>query len=84
MLKLENSEVLEHRRVLDLQQGILFRTWRQRLPAGVEASFRSARFASMADRALTALQAEGRCSDGQALILGSDVVTEATIPPVGA
>ena len=80
VLKLENSEVLEHRRVLDLQQGILFRTWRQRLPAGVEASFRSARFASMADRALTALQAEGRCSDGQALILGSDV----PLPPTGA
>jgi trehalose/maltose hydrolase-like predicted phosphorylase len=55
---LAEGETLEHRRVLDLRQGILFRRWRQRLPSGEEWSFRSARFASLADRELLALEAE--------------------------
>jgi kojibiose phosphorylase len=79
VLKLEFAQFLEHRRVLDLQQGILFRNWRLRLPTGVEISFRSARFASMADRALTALQAEGLCSDGGFLVLGDDIPLPSTV-----
>ena len=57
-LDLDRGAVLEHRRLLDLRQGILFRFWRQRLPSGVEATFRSARFASLAERELLALEAE--------------------------
>lgn len=60
---LDTGEVIEHRRVLDLRQGILFREWRQRLPSGHEWHFRSARFASLADRQILALVAEVR-SDG--------------------
>ncbi len=57
-LGLERGDILEHRRILDLRQGVLFRIWRQRLPSGEEVTFRSARFASLADRALLALRAE--------------------------
>jgi trehalose/maltose hydrolase-like predicted phosphorylase len=57
---LDRGETLEHRRILDLRQGILFRDWRQRLPSGAEVRLRSARFASLADRELLALEAEGR------------------------
>mgnify|MGYP000545353144 CR=1 FL=1 len=55
---LDRGTVLEHRRVLDLRQGILFRFWRQRLPSGIEVSFASARFASLAERELLVLEAE--------------------------
>lgn len=71
------GEVLEHRRVLDLRRGILFRTWRQRLPSGQEITFRSARFASQADRALAALTAEGTC-DGHPLSLIAEVALPST------
>ena len=55
---LHAGELVEHCRVLDLRQGILFRTWRQRLPSGTEVTFRSARFASLADRGILAMEAE--------------------------
>jgi kojibiose phosphorylase len=70
---LETGEILEHRRVLDFRQAILFRFWRQRLPSGQEVSFRSARFASLADRELLLLEAEGRCN-GAPLSLGADIL----------
>jgi trehalose/maltose hydrolase-like predicted phosphorylase len=58
VVDLDRGTVLEHRRILDLRQGILFRIWRQRLPSGIEVDFRSARFASLAQRELLALEAE--------------------------
>jgi kojibiose phosphorylase len=72
-LSLDLGEILEHRRVLDFRQGILFRTWRQRLPSGVETRFRSARFASISDRAVAALEAEGRSSDGFPITLVGEI-----------
>jgi trehalose/maltose hydrolase-like predicted phosphorylase len=65
-LELDHGTVLDHRRVLDLRQGILFRFWRHRLPSGVEASFRSARFASLSERELLALEAELRAEGDRA------------------
>lgn len=49
-LKLEHGEILEHRRVLDLKQGIFFREWRHRDPAGRVTHLRAMRLASLADR----------------------------------
>jgi len=57
-LELARGIAIRHRRVLDLRQGILFRSSSQRLPSGIEVSFRSARFASLAERELLALEAE--------------------------
>jgi trehalose/maltose hydrolase-like predicted phosphorylase len=57
-LVLERGDVLELRRVLDLRRGMLFRTWNHRLPSGARVSFRSARFASLAERAILVLMAE--------------------------
>ena len=51
-LRLEDGETLEHRRVLDLRQGILWRDWRQRDPAGRVSFVRGFRLASLADRHL--------------------------------
>ena len=55
---LGSGVIVEHRRILDLRQGIVFRAWRQRLVSGTEFAFRSARFASLADRDVLALVAE--------------------------
>ena len=78
IVRLEAGELLEHRRVLDLRQGILFRFWRQRLPSGTEVTFRSARFASLADRALLAMEADGHCSNGLPLTLANDIPLPST------
>lgn len=71
-LRPELGETLEHRRVLDLHQGMLFRTWRQRLPSGAELVFRSWRLASLADRDLLVLEAEAHL-DGQAVQLAHEI-----------
>jgi kojibiose phosphorylase len=63
---MEPGQIVEQHRVLDLRQGILFRTWRQRLADGREWDFRSARFASLADRAVLAMQAAAEV-DGQSV-----------------
>jgi kojibiose phosphorylase len=49
-LNLEQQGTLEHRRVLDLRQGILWREWRHRDPAGRITRLRLLRLASLADR----------------------------------
>jgi trehalose/maltose hydrolase-like predicted phosphorylase len=49
-LTLENPETLEHRRILDLRQGLLWREWRYRDAAGRITRLRSLRLASFADR----------------------------------
>ncbi len=51
-LALEEGEIVEHRRVLDLRQAILWREWRQRDPAGRVTRLRFLRLASLADRHL--------------------------------
>jgi len=49
-LSLDQGELLDQRRVLDLRQGILLREWRVRDSAGRITSLRSLRFASLDDR----------------------------------
>jgi trehalose/maltose hydrolase-like predicted phosphorylase len=48
-LSMSSGEVLEHRRILDLRQGILWREWRQRDPKGRITRVRFLRLASLAD-----------------------------------
>jgi trehalose/maltose hydrolase-like predicted phosphorylase len=48
-LALETGETLEHQRVLDMKQGVLWREWVHRGPAGRVTRLRSVRFASRAD-----------------------------------
>ena len=62
-LNLMNGELLEHRRVLDMSQGIVFRYWRQRDRVGRTVRVRTARFASLADRAVMVLRAEASPED---------------------
>jgi len=62
-LILANGEVLEHRRVLDMSQGIVFRYWRQRDSVGRTTRVRTARFASLDDRSLLVLRAEASPED---------------------
>jgi len=50
VLNIDQAELLEQRRVLDLRQGILLREWRLRDSAGRVTSLRSLRFASLDDR----------------------------------
>jgi len=80
---LHAGETIEHRRVLDLRQATVFREWRQRLPSGRDWSFRSARFASLDDRRILAMQAEARVGDGVAAPTGSQAGTMASISLVG-
>lgn len=49
-LRLERGELLQHRRVLDLRQGIFWRDWRHRDSAGRITSLRFLRLVSLADR----------------------------------
>ncbi|MDQ2996601.1 MAG: hypothetical protein M3R61_06040, partial [Chloroflexota bacterium] len=49
-LSLDQAELLDQRRVLDLHQGVLLREWRVSDSAGGITSLRSLRFASLDDR----------------------------------
>jgi trehalose/maltose hydrolase-like predicted phosphorylase len=49
-LTLETGRILEHRRVLDLRRGILWRVWRHQDPTGRITLIRGLRLASLADR----------------------------------
>jgi kojibiose phosphorylase len=64
---MREGEMLEHRRVLDLAQGMLLREWRQRDSHGRITRFNSLRLASLADRRLLlqqiVLTAENYCLD---------------------
>jgi trehalose/maltose hydrolase-like predicted phosphorylase len=57
-LSLANGEVLDHERVLDMRHGVVYRYWRQRDGAGRTVAVRTARFASLDDRAVMAVRAE--------------------------
>lgn len=71
-LDLDRGTILEHRRLLDLRHGMVYRFWRQRLPSGAESTFRSCRFASLADRDLLVLEAT-LTAEGGDVQLGDDV-----------
>jgi len=62
-LNLMNGEIIEHRRLLDMSQGIVFRYWRQRDRVGRTVRVRTARFASLADRSVMVLRAEASPED---------------------
>ena len=49
-LLIESGRVIEHRRMLDLRQGVLWREWRQEDPRGRITRVRFLRLASLADR----------------------------------
>jgi trehalose/maltose hydrolase-like predicted phosphorylase len=51
-LELESGEILEHRRELDMRQGILWRHWRHRDESGRITRVEGMRLASLADRHL--------------------------------
>lgn len=51
-LSIQDGKVLEHRRILDMQRGVLWREWRHCDPAGRITRIVSFRFASLADRHL--------------------------------
>ncbi len=53
-LSMEQGETLEHRRILDLRRGLLWREWRHRDPNGRITRVVAFRFASLADRHLLA------------------------------
>jgi trehalose/maltose hydrolase-like predicted phosphorylase len=48
-LSMASGQVLEHRRMLDLRQGVLWREWRQQNPSGRITQVRLLRLASLAD-----------------------------------
>lgn len=50
LLSLEAGRTLEHRRYLDLRQGVLWRDWRQQDPSGRVTRLRFSQLASLADR----------------------------------
>ena len=51
-LRLDQGHCLEHRRILDLRQGMLWREWRHRDAGGRVTRLRELRLASLADRHL--------------------------------
>ncbi len=51
-LGMQEGQVLEHRRILDMFHGVLWREWRHRDPNGRETHLLSFRLASLADRHL--------------------------------
>ena len=51
-LRLDQGRNLEHRRILDMRQGILWREWRHQDEAGRITRLRELRFVSLADRHL--------------------------------
>jgi kojibiose phosphorylase len=53
-LRLDRGHNLEHRRILDMRQGILWREWRHQDVAGRITRVHALRFASLADRHLLA------------------------------
>jgi trehalose/maltose hydrolase-like predicted phosphorylase len=52
LLRLDRGHTLEHRRILDMRQGILWREWRHQNRAGLITRLRMLRLASMAERHL--------------------------------
>jgi kojibiose phosphorylase len=55
-LSLDSGHILMHRRTLDMRRGILVRDWLHQDRNGRQTSFRSLRFASLADRHAAGMQ----------------------------
>ena len=85
-LTLANGEIVAHHRVLDLRSGVVYRYWRQREAGGRTVSVRTARFASLDDRAVMALRAEAVPEDfsGRIVWEGAVGVTHAGGPVLDA
>lgn len=64
-LTLANGEIVEHRRTLDMRQGLVLREWCQRERGGRTVRVRSARFASLDDRSVMAERAEASLEDAR-------------------
>ncbi len=63
LINLSTGELLDHERVLDMNDGVVYRYWRQREAEGRTLSVRTARFASLADRQVLATRAEATLED---------------------
>lgn len=50
VIRIDEGEIIAHRRILDLRDGIFFREWRHRDPVGRVSTIRGLRLASLADR----------------------------------
>ena len=57
-LNLDEGEIVSHRRILDLRRGLLLTEWRHCDPNGRTARMRTLRFASQANRAISAQVAQ--------------------------
>lgn len=68
---LATGQVLQHRRTLDMKQGLLVREWWQRRRPGQTVRVRTVRFASLDDRQVMAMRAEAVLESS-----GGDVVWE--------
>jgi trehalose/maltose hydrolase-like predicted phosphorylase len=75
-LSLEAGDILEHRRVLDLQHGLLFRVWRHRDRVGRITSLQFVRMVSLHDRHLL-LQAMTIQPENYAGVISIESSTEA-------
>jgi trehalose/maltose hydrolase-like predicted phosphorylase len=62
-VNLSTGELMDHHRVLDMRDGVVYRYWRQREGEGRTLAVRTARFASLADRQVLAARAEARPED---------------------
>ena len=73
-LTLANGELLEQHRVLDMRDGVVYRFWTQRDRADRILRVRTARFASLDDRALMAIRAEAVPVDAGAHLIWEGLV----------
>ena len=69
LLTLANGEILEHRRTLDMYKGLVTREWRQRERSGRVVRVRTARFASLDDRAVMGLRAEASLEESAGVLV---------------
>jgi trehalose/maltose hydrolase-like predicted phosphorylase len=78
-LSIESGEMLEHRRMLDLRQGVLWRDWRQQDPSGRITRVRILRLASLADRhiLLQSIEVTAENYSGQVSLVGDGLAIPA-------
>lgn len=82
-LALGAGRALEHRRVLDMRHGVLWREWRHRTPAGRVTRIRERRLASLADRHLLLQVVELKPENyGGRVVLESCVEASVPVPPM--
>ena len=79
-LDIESGHIVVHRRILDMSQGIVFREWLHRDRWGRLVRLRTARFASLDDRAILALRAEARMAEPGPALLQWEILPKALMP----